>query len=216
MPDGVWEAVILAVSCSVDAFAASFAYGSKRIRIPFLSNQIINLICGAVLGLSLWIGASAREIIPTGAAKAVSFSVLLILGIAKLLDSVTKSLIRKHSQQKGVDLRKEIRFSMLNFNFVLSLCADPEKADVDENKVISPAEAAALAFSLALDGLAIGFGAGVGDVNVIAAFSASMVTDTAAIALGCLAGQRLSRALPFNLSWISGVILIGLAAMRLI
>ena len=53
------EAITIALTCSVDAFAASFAYGTNKIKIPFISHQIINSICCGVLGVSL--------IIPIGA-----------------------------------------------------------------------------------------------------------------------------------------------------
>ena len=206
---------MLALSCSADAFAASFAYGGKRIRIPPLSGQIINLTCSAFLGAALLLGATVRKFLSARLTAFICFAVLFTLGIMKLLDSITKSVIRKRGRRGG-SITKEIRFSMLNFSFVLSLCADPEKADVDENKIISPAEAAALAVSLSIDGLAVGFGAGIGNINVLAAVAVSLLTDMAAITFGCRLGGRLARALPFNLSWISGVILIGLAVLKLV
>lgn len=210
------EAVILASSCSIDAFTASFAYGSKGIRIPFLSNQIVNLICSSVLGLSLWAGAAVRQFLPGWITVAAAFTILFILGVVKLLDSVTKTVIRRHYESNDSELRKEYRFRLFNFNFMLNLYANPENADADGNKVISPGEAAALAVSLSLDGLAIGFGAGIGSINILAVVAASLVTDMLAVFLGCALGYKLSRKLPFNLSWISGIVLIGLAVTKLL
>lgn len=206
----ILEAGFLASALSIDAFAASFAYGSNKIKIPFLSAQIINLICTAILGLSLFIGTLVKQLIPSWLTTAICFTLLLVLGLIKLLDSLTKTIIRKYNVP-----HKELHFSLCNFRFVLSIYADPEKADRDCSKTISPAEAASLAVALSLDGLAVGFGAALGNINAWAVILWSLLTNTAAILLGALLGNKLAQKLSFNLSWISGAILILLAVNKL-
>jgi putative Mn2+ efflux pump MntP len=49
------EALLLAFSCSLDAFVASIAYGTNKVKIPFLSVQIINLVCSFILAISLFL-----------------------------------------------------------------------------------------------------------------------------------------------------------------
>ena len=191
------EAAVLAAALSMDAFVASFAYGSNKIRIPLLSAQIINVICSSVVGVSML-------------ATAICFVLLFILGLVKLLDSLTKSIIRKHN-----NLEKQIHFSLLNFRFVLSLYADPEKADRDHSKTISPGEAASLAVALSLDGMAVGFGAALGNLNILAVFLCSLITETLAVLLGSKLGNRLAKKLPFNISWLSGALLLGMAFLKL-
>jgi len=204
------EAMVLAASLSIDAFAASFAYGSAKVKIPFRSVQVINIVCSSILGLSLLVGAIVRQYLPGGVTTAICFGILFVLGIMKLLDGVTKSIVRKYSNYS-----RELRFSMFNFRFILSLYADPEKADVDQSRSISPVEAFSLALALSLDGLAVGFGAALGDVNVIAVICSSLVANTAAVMLGTFAGNRLARKIPFDLSWISGVIILAIAVTKL-
>ena len=41
---GVLEACLLGLLCSADAFVAGLAYGSKKIKIPMRSVQIINYV----------------------------------------------------------------------------------------------------------------------------------------------------------------------------
>jgi len=211
----ILESMFLASSCSLDAFTASFAYGTKGVKIPFLSNQIINLICSSIFGISLWIGSAVRQYLPGWLTIGVAFTILFVIGLMKLLDSITKSIIRRHNQRNKDDLSREVKFTLFNFRFILNLYANPENADVNENKVISPAEAALLAVSLSLDGIAVGFGAALGNVNILAAFLISLVTDMLAVFVGCWLGNKLSRKLPFNMSWLSGVILMGLAVSKL-
>ena len=206
----ILEAFVLAVSLSLDALMVSFAYGSSKIKIPFLSSQIINIVCNLVLGISLYVGTIIRQFLPNSLTTAICFVLLFVLGVIKLLDGVTKSIIRKHS-----NFNKELRFSMFNIRFILSLYADPEYADVDKSRSISSTEAFTLALALSLDGLTVGFGAAIGNVNALAVFLSSFITNASAIMLGCYAGNRLSRNLNFNFSWASGIILLVLAFMRL-
>jgi len=205
------EAALLASALSVDTLAAGFAYGSKKIKIPFSSVMIINLICSSILGISLYAGAIVRRYLPGGLSLAVSFTILLIIGMIKLLDSITKSIIRKHN-----GIKKEISFSMLNFKLILNLYANPENADIDDSKAISSTEAAMLALSLSLDGIAIGLGAGLANANILAVFFWSLITDVIFIIFGRFIGNKAAQKLPFNISWLGGVVLIGLAVSKLL
>jgi len=204
-------AAALAFSVSLDAFAASFAYGCKKIRILPVSALIITVICTAALGLSFAFGSVLLQHIPEWVAVGLSFTILLIIGAVKLLDSITKSIIRKHS-----DINKEIKLSLFNFKLILRLYADPEVADVDASKSISSKEATVLAVSLSLDGFAVGFGAALLGFNVWAVVLFSLLANGLALWFGCMLGNKAARSLRFNISWLAGVILIGLAFLQLI
>lgn len=207
----VLEAIMISSTLSMDAFVASFAYGGNGIKIPVSSVSVISLVCGSMLGISLLAGAVIRSFTPDWLTAAICFIILFTLGMSKLLDSITKSIIRKHSH-----VNKKIKFSMFNFNFILNLYADPVEADVDESKTISPAEAFSLAAALSLDGIAVGFGAALGNVNIPAVFLCSLVTDALAVILGACAGNKVAKKIPFNISWFSGAVLIVLAILKLV
>ena len=207
----ILEAAIIASSLSLDTFTAGFAYGGDKIKIPVLSAMIINIVCSSILGLSLFAGAFLRPLLPDWLTLTIAFAILFIIGLIKLLDSITKSLIRRHS-----NLNKEIKITMLNFRFIINLYANPEAADIDHSKTISPGEAAVLALSLSLDGMAIGFGAALMNVNGLAIFLWSLITDFVLLTLGHFFGDRFARKLPFNVSWLSGIVLIGLAFSKFI
>ncbi len=204
------EALALAAALSLDAFVASFAYGSKQINIPLRSVQIINGICTGITAIALLAGGLIKQWLPPEWALIISFAVLFLLGIVKLLDSATKSIIRKHNQ-----LHKQIDFSMFNFKFILHLYANPESADVDGSKTLSPIESISLAIALSLDGITVGLGAAIGDVNGVAVILASLVTNMLAVMLGCWVGNKVAKNVNFDLSWLSGVILIILAFAKL-
>ena len=204
-------AAVIALTLSLDALAVSFAYGCKKIKIPLLSAVIINLICTAIIGLAFLFGAVLFPYIPEWVAAGLSFSILLIIGIIKLLDSITKSLIRKHTQ-----ISKEVKLSLFNFKFILNLYADPESADIDVSRCIDPREAVLLAISVSLDGFAIGFGAALLGYDGWAIILLSLLTNGAALWLGSVLGTKTAQKIPFNISWLAGVILIGLAFTQLL
>lgn len=206
----ILEAVMLASSLSLDTFVAGLAYGSNRIRIPALSVQIINAVCCGILGASLLAGNLVRQHLPGWLTSAICFAILMVLGLVKLLDSATKAFIRRHS-----GLKKEMRFSLFSLKFILKLYADPQEADVDASKTISPMEAASLAIALSLDGMAVGFGAALGHVNGWAVILASLIANTFGMMFGCHLGNKIARTSSVNLSWLSGAVLIVMAIAKL-
>jgi len=208
---GVFGAAVLALTVSLDAFAAAFAYGCKNIKIPPRPALIINLICTGAIGLSFLFGSVLAQFIPVWVAAGLSFTILLLIGITKLLDSITKSIIRKNTQ-----ISKEIKLSLFNFKFIMHLYADPEAADVDVSKSISEKEATVLAMSLSLDGFALGFGAALLGFNGGAVIAFSLLANGLALWLGSGLGNKAAQNLRFNISWLAGAVLIGLAFAQLL
>jgi len=206
----IFEAIIIAIALSTDAFIASFAYGSNKIKIPFSSMQVISFICTGILGISLLLGTSLKPYLPSELLKIASFIILFILGIVKLLDNLIKSIINKHTI-----IDKQIKFSVLNLNFILNIYADPKEADLDESKTLSPSEALSLAIALSLDSLAAGFGIAFGNINIFAIIICSLIFSMLSIKSGAFIGNKISDKVPFQLSWLSGILLIFLAFLRL-
>lgn len=206
----ILEAVILASTLSVDAFLASFAYGSNNIKIQFPTVLIISLVSSGMLGIFLFLGGIVRPYLPPEVCSVLCFAVLFLIGMTKVLDNLMKSVIRRVGR-----MTKNIHFSLFHLRFILSVYADPEAADVDRSGSISLMEACSLALALSLDGMAAGFGAGLGEVNGVLIFLASFFTNTFAVVLGEMTGNRVSSRLRFNMSWLSGIILIALAVTKL-
>jgi len=207
----IFQAAALAISISIDAFAVSFAYGCEKIKIPMLSLQIINLICTCVIGIAFIFGSVLAPYIPEWLAILLSFSILFIIGITKLFDSITKSIIRKRT-----DFNKEIKLSIFNLKLIMKLYADPETADIDVSKCISTKEAIVLAVSLSLDGFAVGFSAAMLGMNFLAVIIFTLIVDFIALLLGGWLGNKAANKLRFNISWLAGLILIGLAVVQLL
>lgn len=205
------EAAILALALSIDAFIACLAYGTSKIKIPLCSAVIINIICSGCLALSLLAGGLVKPYLPEGLSSLLCFIILFGAGIIKLLDNIIKFVIRKNN---GVS--KNIKFSAFSLKFVLSVYADPESADADLSKYISLPEACSLAIALSLDGIAVGFGAALGDACTAAAVVFSFLATAAAVFFGIKVGNKLSEKINLNLSWLTGFVLIVLALAKII
>ncbi|MFG6355594.1 MAG: manganese efflux pump [Acetatifactor sp.] len=204
------EAAAIASALSVDAFAAGLAYGSRQIRLPWRSALVINLICSAIVGLSLGLGSLTALLLSPGLRRGLCFGVLFALGLIKLLDGLTRWAIRRYGNLDG-----RLGFSLFSLRFVLHVYADPAAVDLDHSQTISVAEAATLALALSLDGAAAGFGAAMGQASVPAVVVASLIANQLTLTLGSWLGERLSRKLGVSLGWLSGAILLILAFSKL-
>ncbi|MCL1866084.1 MAG: manganese efflux pump [Oscillospiraceae bacterium] len=209
----IFQAWLLVVAIGLDAFVCSFGYGVSGVKIPLKSVMTINLVCTALLAGGLFFGTVIGGVLPEEMSATAAFIILLSLGVYKIFDSTVKRIIRKSN-----GLNKQVEFSLLNLKFLLRIYANPEEADVDGSKELSPREAAPLAIALGLDGLSVGFGAGIA-ATVAGAFlitGLSLVSDIAAITVGCFLGNKVAKKISFDLSWLSGVVLIGLAFMGIL
>ncbi|MCL2521417.1 MAG: manganese efflux pump [Erysipelotrichales bacterium] len=208
----VFQAWVLVLAVGIDAFACSFGYGTSKVKIPFKSVMIINLVCTALLSVGLFFGALLGNFLTDSIAGWISFAILFSLGVFKIFDSTIKKIIRKRN---GVN--KEVKFTFFNLQFLLKVYADPVEADSDDSKELAPKEAAPLAIALGLDGLSVGFGIGIG-ITIANAFlivGLSLFTDIILVIFGCFLGNRLAKKISLDLSWLSGVILIIIAFVGL-
>jgi len=204
------QAFFLTLALSIDAMVSGFAYGTRQIKIPAGSTITITMICGLMLAAAMLSGNYLNQFISEKVAAIICFTILLILGIIKLFDSFFKTVINKNN-----GIKKRINFSLFNIRFILNIYANPEHADTDYSHVLSPLEAVSLALALSLDGLAVGFGAGLKGMNIFLITLLSLITNAAAILIGCQIGRTLAKKIHCNLSWIGGLLLIILAFMKL-
>ena len=93
---------------------------------------------------------------------------------------------------------------------------ESQEADLDLSRVLSPREAGYLSLALSLDGLAVGFGAGLAEIDHLLIVLLSLVFNAAAVMLGAFIGNKIAVKLPLNLSWISGLLLVILGISKLL
>ncbi|MDR0426242.1 MAG: sporulation membrane protein YtaF [Clostridiales bacterium] len=205
------QAALLVAALSVDTLVAGFSYGIDKIKIPFRSALVVNLICAAILTAALFVGVGLSTAIHPFAAAVVCGVLLFLIGFLKLIDSLIKGLIRR---RKNID--RSIKFNFLSLNWILRIYADPPEADCDRSKFLTAGESVSLALALSLDSLAVGVGAGMTGASYIFIPAFSLALGMGALCLGCLIGRKLASKTAVSLSWIGGVILIAMGVLKLV
>ena len=204
------ETFLVVFTLSLDAFVASIAYGTNKIKMPFKSMIIIDIICTSLLAISIFLGTLVKKTLPESTTVIISFTILILLGIFYLLEGVIKTYIKNN-----LILDKKIKFKLFNIWFIISVYMDEIKADLDNSKTLSSKEALYLAIALSLDSLAIGFGSSLGSINCISIIFLSLIINMIAIWSGLAIGNRFVEKVKIDLSWLAGVILIILAFLKL-
>ena len=110
---------------------------------------------------------------------------------------------------------KTIRCNISGLNFVLNICIDETKADEDCSKRLSVREAFLLASALSVDSLLSGFSIQGNTADLIGLGIYSLAMGLLAIYSGMFLGKRMSLC-GFNLSWLSGIILIFIAFLKIL
>src|SRR5699024_10496285 len=126
-------------------------------------------------------------------------------------ESIIKAYINKN-----LISGKKIKIKLFNLRLIVDIYVNEIKADFDNSKSLNPKEALYLAIALSLDSLAIGFGSSLGDINYIRLVILSLISGMLVIPLGLSIGEKFAEKSKFNISWLAGAILIGLAILKLI
>ena len=205
------ESLLLVLSLCIDSFVASIEYGTSKIKIPILSAIIINLICTATLALSLFVGSIVKDFLPGRVPILLGFFLLMAIGIYRLFEYIFKACITKHSNSD-----KPLTFKLFDFKFVLQVYADEIKADFDKSKYLNSKEAFYLALALSLDSLAVGFGSSLCNINYFQTLLLCFIIGLLCVLIGVFIGRKFAEKMHLELSWLSGVLLIILAILRIV
>lgn len=198
--------LILATTC--DSFFMSIAYGVEGIRISWKAILII-AFCGSMfLGISMMLAGVITCLLSSAIAKRISFVILFGLGLIHIFRSQVKYVIRRYKEKPLV-----IRFS--NVSFVVDIMLDEKAADMDRSKELNSKEAMYLGIALSLDSLASGIAYGIGYAHVGLLLILSFSVGVTMIIGGRCIGSHISRYAQRDVSWISGILLMVLALLRL-
>ena len=203
--------LLLVSSLCIDSFVASIAYGTSKIRIPTLSKILINLVCTITLACSLFIGSIFKSFLPGNLPTILGFLLLMAIGIYRLFEYIFKAYISKCSKSNS-----PLTFKMFDFQFILQVYADEIKADFDNSKCLNVKESFYLALALSLDSLAVGFSSSLCNLNYIEVLILCFVIGMLCVSLGVFLGRKFAQKIHFELSWLSGLLLIILAIIRVL
>ena len=205
------ESLLLVFSLCVDAFVASFAYGTNKIKIPVVSNIILTSISTLFLMLSIALGSLIHGLISEKLAHIICFIILFLLGFLRVFEGFLKNYLNKKALSPH-----NIEVTLFNFKLVLNVYADVTLADLDHSKSLSTKEALYLGTALSLDSLIVGFGAALAPISFLQITFFSIIFTFLAIAIGTFVGSKCAEKLDIDLSWLSGLILMILALLKIL
>ena len=205
--------ILLVLAVVLDGFAACFAYGVNKIKIPLLSAVLLSLMGTGMLLFSLAAADWFGNYIPRHICKILSFSMLFCIGLCNLFQNSVKAVL-----QKAGNHSKKMSFRWSGLSFMLSVCLDETKADADCSKILSVREALTLGTALSIDSLTIGFGSGLVGQNYPFILVLALGMHMTAILLGHFLGEKVSQRAKddhLSLEWLGSAILMVLAFIRL-
>ncbi len=201
---------MLVLALSLDAFVASFAYGANKIEIPFTSIIIIDLVCVFFLAISVFFGELVKCFLSDYVTSIFGFLILFFLGVFYLFESIIKTYFKNK-----ITSRSKVKVKLFDIWLIIDIYVDEIKADFDNSKRLNSREALYLAVALSLDSLAIGFSSGLGNINILLIIFMSFIFHILTIWSGLLIGKKFAEKSKINLSWITGILLICLAFLKL-
>ena len=88
--------------------------------------------------------------------------------------------------------------------------------DFDNSKSLNSKEAFYLALALSLDSLAVGFGSSLCSISYVQTLTLCFIIGVLCVFFGMVLGNKFSEKFHIELSWLSGLLLIILAVIRII
>ena len=110
MLENTLEIFFLSAAVSVDAFAACFSLGLRRVKMPPFSVLILSFISAAFLSLSLFAGTALSSLLPVELTKKISFLILFILGLSKLFERCDETADKANKNHDNLLSTKEAFF----------------------------------------------------------------------------------------------------------
>lgn len=198
--------LLFLVAVSLDSLTAGFSYGTGRVHIKALSLLILACVPALFITAVGRIGEIAGSLLPPGVLPFLSFFMLAAIGVAKLLESLIRSIAKKHPSLMG-----NWGCQIKQINIIFTVYLSPEEANRTDLQVLSAREALLLSLALSLDSVLVGMAFPSAAVPWLTLFLCATLFNLLLFISGCLLGRLLSRVLHIDLSWLSGLCLLLLA-----
>lgn len=207
------NAIILAISASIDSFGVGITYGIKKTKISISAIIVLLILSIFFASVSITFGNILSSYISPSISSIIGASILILIGIFILYGAIFKN--EKISKSKSE--HKEYSFFIKFLGIAVNIIKDPINSDFDKSNKIDIKEAIFLGIAMSLDSISIGFGCSTIGIN---SFLFTLLTSFFQILFLCagkLLGKKISSisSIPQNI-WniISGVILICMGVIK--
>jgi putative sporulation protein YtaF len=172
--------LLLGISSNLDTLGVGMAYGSRKYRLPFLSNLICALIPCIGTYLMMTLGEAVRHIIPVPFANILGAGIIMAAGVVLIIQYFRRQRPANQiaseapSRTGNTPGAPSLFSSMKDLGTILD---DPFKADYDYSGSIELKEAMVLALALTLNNLSCGFAAGLMGLNIFLMVGTSFIVS---------------------------------------
>lgn len=175
-------------------------------HVSILSLLLLACVPAVFITAAGSIGSLLGSLLPSGVLPIVSFSILFLIGSAKLFESLIRYLAKK---RPGLIGNRGYKIKELNIIFTIYL--SPEEANRTDLQILSAKEALLLSLALSLDSILVGMAFASCAVSPITLLFSAILFNFLLFLGGYALGRLLSCLLQMDLSWLSGLCLLLLA-----
>lgn len=205
----LFNALILALSASIDSLGVGITYGIKKTKMTFLSIVVLFLLSFTITDISIIFGNILTSFISPTFTTIIGGLMLCAIGIFVIYSSLKNKKV-EISDKKNYK-QKEYSIIIKFLGITINIIKNPINSDLDNSNQIDFKEAIFLGLALSLDSISIGFaGSAIGINSLIFPLFIS-IFQIIFLCVGKFFGRKISKIskLP-NSIWniISGSILI--------
>ncbi|MDD6627370.1 MAG: manganese efflux pump [Lachnospiraceae bacterium] len=198
------------LAVTLDSLTAGLTYGTRKVRIQPLSYLILICIPALFITAANRIGTLLACLLPSQVLPWISFLLLFLLGISKIIESLIRRLAAKHPS-----LTRNWGCKIKQINIIFTIYLSPEYANVEDLQILSAKEALLLSLALSLDSILVGMAFTTDAVSWVFLFLLAVLFNLLFFLIGYLAGHVLCHLFHVDLSWLSGLLLLLLALQAL-
>ena len=210
MPSASMALFLFLTAVSIDSLTAGLTYGTQRVQIKLPAYLILVCIPAAFVTAANRIGSYLFLLLPKTALPFLSFTLLAVLGLSKLSESLIRFLAHRYPS-----LSRNWGCKIKQVNIIFTVYLSPEDANREDLQILSPKEALLLSLALSLDSVLAGMAFTTGTLPLAALFLLSVLFNLILFMAGYGFGHLASSILRVDLSWLSGLFLLILAALSL-
>ena len=196
---------------SIDSLTAGLTYGTQRVKIRPFAYLILTFIPALFITLANHIGSWLFVLLPETVLPFLSFTLLMLLGLSKLTESLLRLLARRCPS-----LTRNWGLKIKHNNIIFTVYISPEDAKQEDLQFLSAKEALLLSLALSLDSVLAGMAFSAGPLPGLPLFLMAALFNLLLFTVGYSLGHLASCVLHVDLSWLSGLFLLLLALQSLL
>jgi putative sporulation protein YtaF len=153
----LFSVALMSISSNTDSFAIAVAYGIKKVRIGILPNFSIVVVSSFGTFVSMSIGETIGNYLPRSISNTIGSGVLIAIGLFGIWSAIVQA--RQHQK---IAKRRPIESSdrLENYIYIAQIFTK------NTQRYINFKESVLLAFSLTINNVGGGIGAGISHLNI--------------------------------------------------